>query len=911
MTAVARYRISAEDDSTRTIRKVRKGYAGLRDELGAVGGAYRGLQTAAGALTLGYVGGNITQDVQELQDGMARLRILSSDLAGDQQFLHQTADDLSTNYLALTGSYGKFLNLQKAGIVTQGEARQMMIGLTETAKAYGASAGQIENVMYGMAQSLGQGQLQAQELNQVVEPLPGLLNNIALQAGLSGIEFRNLVKDGRVTSAMFKTYLIPALESYEGSAAAMADNVSSSFTRTANQYTRLIEDLEQPLGGGLTAGANAVTAALLGVRENLEVIEDASQATAVTLGVLVTAKLAATLASTQLAGGLGIAAGSLLAGEVAVARYAVATTVATAATRGMTLSVALLGGPIGLAALAVGGLTYAYLSYNEEAVKFKAVTDEAKAATEALIGVSGAAEQGLIDRARAAAKLTEATLAQAEADLIAAQSADAARQAGDPVAFALGIGDAQIEVEQLEGKLNDLRVTLQNTVSDNALIGLASSAKNEIAETAKISKDLQQTLDRLFPQQPIQRKFEIELELLNKNKDQLGAGLEASVAALERDRDAALARLAKPTGKKQDPLGDLLDELYPDRELKAEFDLDLQLLNSSLDAGQIDGEQYNDAVIRLRTSLKSNLEGLHSDTDSQLNAFNQMVEQHWPQRRLQREYEVKVSLLDANSAQLAPGEYGALFTELKEELDAGIARLNDVRPAGDVLDRLFPQQRLTREYTTDVRELNAAFANNSGSEQHVEALRRIATEYELAKRQLGEGGLDPASLDPFYTKALDWNDQLRSSFQSLTGSMNDLWGDVLDDNSDAFSKFMDSVQAEMEEMIYQKYIAETANALAGSIVNGLSGLIGGGTSVSQAKGTQQANTTAFQTGTPLRDLPAYSGGGGNITIQQRITMSGGQSRSAVKQDSRMIAKQTAAAVAKTKARGGSAARALS
>ena len=915
MTAVARYRISAEDDSTRTLRKVRKGYADLRGEIGAVSSSYRGLQSAAGALTLGFVGGNITEDVQELQDSMARLSILSTDFASDQQFLQQTSQALSADYLALSNSYGKFLNLQKSGLVTQAEARQLMIGLTETSKAYGASSGQVENVMYGLAQALGQGQLQAQELNQVVEPLPGLLNNIAAEAGTTGIEFRNMVKDGKVTSDTFKQLLIPALEKYAGTAEAMKDTVRSSFTATANEYTLLVQDLEQPLGGGLTSGAQAITAALHGVRENLDVIEDVAKSAAIALGVLAVAKGAAALASSQLAVAVGTSNAVFLAGSPMLAAYTLRAGLAATATRGLAVSTALLGGPYGVATIAVAGLAYGYLQLTAEERNYTEVAELARKATEQLTEAKGPAEKGALDHARAAEKETAALLETAEAQLLLAEQ-QARLDEGTRGSF-IEENQANIareHVEELREALDKLKGSIQDTVSDNALIDMVNNMGVGADEAKKASKELQQTLDRLFPKQAIQRKFEVELALINKSQDALSGagGLDAAVTALERDRDAALARLSKPTGSKANPLGDLLDDLYPDRKLTAEFELDLKLLKTSLDAGQIDGGQYSDAVSRLRTQLVGELDALKTDTEQGLTAFDQMVEQFWPERRLTREYEVQVALLDANRAELAPGEYAALFSDIKKEMDDGMASLiESSRPAGDILDRLFPQERLSKDFAADVRELNTAFGNNQGSAQHAEAIRRITTEYELAKRQLGENGLDPAVLDPFYTKAFDKNEQLKSSFTNLSEATKQLWGDALDDNEDAFGNFVDAIQAEMEEMIYQQYIAEAANGLAATITQGLGSLFTAGTpTAKQAQATQKSNNAAFQTGTPLANLPAYSGGNTNITIAQDFRGSSGTSRSAMKSSGRAAAKQAAASVAQVKARGGAAARAL-
>jgi tape measure domain-containing protein len=104
----------------------------------------------------------------------------------------------------VVGAYSRLAALQKAGIITTGESRALLEGFQSTAIALGASSEQLEQSLFGLAQGLSSGTLRAEELNQIVEPMPGLLQALDRAAALPSGGFRQMVTQGKVTADFFR-----------------------------------------------------------------------------------------------------------------------------------------------------------------------------------------------------------------------------------------------------------------------------------------------------------------------------------------------------------------------------------------------------------------------------------------------------------------------------------------------------------------------------------------------------------------------------------------------------------------------------------------------------------------------------------------------------------------------------------
>ncbi|HIE03096.1 MAG TPA: hypothetical protein EYP59_22910, partial [Thiotrichaceae bacterium] len=120
-------------------------------------------------------------------------------------------------------------------------------GFANVAARTGASSVQLGQSLFGLTQGLTTGTLRAEELNQITEPLPGLLQQLDKAAGLAAGGFRKMVNAGQITSDMLRDTLLVALQSYEGAAEATAGNLGPTFTRMTNAYTSFKNALEQPV----------------------------------------------------------------------------------------------------------------------------------------------------------------------------------------------------------------------------------------------------------------------------------------------------------------------------------------------------------------------------------------------------------------------------------------------------------------------------------------------------------------------------------------------------------------------------------------------------------------------------------------------------------------------------------------
>lgn len=191
---------------------------------------------AVGVVRLGQDVFETAVQYQLLDNRLRRFTGTAEAFAETKQYLADTADRLGQRVSTLTDSYARFLPMVQSGIMSTREARDIMEGLSDTAVALGADSTQLGQVMYGLSQGLSAGVLRAEELNQVMEPLPGLMQEMDRAAGLPAGGFRKLVNEGQVTSEMFKKTLIQAMASFEGSAAGMANGAAGSAAKLQNAW---------------------------------------------------------------------------------------------------------------------------------------------------------------------------------------------------------------------------------------------------------------------------------------------------------------------------------------------------------------------------------------------------------------------------------------------------------------------------------------------------------------------------------------------------------------------------------------------------------------------------------------------------------------------------------------------------
>ncbi len=376
--------------------------------------------TAAGAfagLSAINLGQKITQDLAAFQDIRTRLTTLSGSTAAyakNEEYLIGLTAKHHKELIPLADSYSKLLNLQDAGLVTQAQARKILEGMSNAQSSLGATTNQLGQSMYGLSQALASPIVRAEELNQLVEPLPGLLNKMDKAAGLPAGGFRKMVIDGKVTSDFLRNNLIIALQEFDGAAAATAANISAQTRDMNSAYQKLIVAFEAPINDSLTPVLSSVTKGLTWATENSELLQTAlgtALVLALTRAGVATANYTAQLVTKVMQERAATAATiteakaeihratvmrtSAITSSQAVAadaRLTVARNTLTAAThraniagRALNGVMALAGGPAGLFLLGATALTAFAVSANKASIEVSDLDDE----VDALLGRVG------------------------------------------------------------------------------------------------------------------------------------------------------------------------------------------------------------------------------------------------------------------------------------------------------------------------------------------------------------------------------------------------------------------------------------------------------------------------------------------------------------------------------------------
>jgi lambda family phage tail tape measure protein len=232
---------------------------------GAMAGGLVGVASAVGLAAVA-VGAFSVKVGSDMESATKRIEAMVGSAEKTTYVMAQLRDsgyESGKSILALTESYSKLTPFVENGSVTLQESIDLQKGLTTTATALGASNEQLSTVMYGLSQALGSGVVRAEEFNQVTEPLPGIINRMEQATGLASGELRKMINEGLITSDMFKSILIPALNSFEKEAENMSDTLKVQAGKMSNTFIALGEDIYD--------GLNKPMASFIGL------IDDAAQ----------------------------------------------------------------------------------------------------------------------------------------------------------------------------------------------------------------------------------------------------------------------------------------------------------------------------------------------------------------------------------------------------------------------------------------------------------------------------------------------------------------------------------------------------------------------------------------------------------------------------------------------------------
>ncbi|MCG6213426.1 tape measure protein [Vibrio furnissii] len=449
------------------------GFASLRGQvLGLVGG-FSALSAAINAK-------DMLGQYQDIRTQITALVGGQEQWIETEQYLNQVAEEHNKTLLDMGNSYARLSVLQEAGLVSQRETKQLFEGMSNAQSQLGASSTQLDQAMYGLSQALASPIVRAEELNQVVEPLPGLLNKLDKAAGLQSGGFRQMMIDGKVTSDFFKTTLIQALEDYEGAAARTADNVNAQSAAFDRAYQKLVLAYEQPISTVFSDSIAASTSIMETMADNADALSTVIGATlfaAVGRGTAAIVsntqvklsnafadrqKLQSTIASTQseiaatqaeirrleilvanrnlILTNVG-AEKALTAARIQLATQTEILTVAqtqfNVAARAGSALMAVLGGPAGIAMMAAGAIGYFALQSKDAEKSSRDLKGELNDLVKEFNGLTEAGKQRFAQNISETATEARKQLLSTQVAILDVQRAlEEAERSGSPVAIA-------------------------------------------------------------------------------------------------------------------------------------------------------------------------------------------------------------------------------------------------------------------------------------------------------------------------------------------------------------------------------------------------------------------------------------------------------------------------------------------
>ncbi|MBN8107762.1 tape measure protein [Vibrio vulnificus] len=509
-----------------------------------------------------------------------------------EQYLNQVAQEHNKTILDMAQSYARLSVLQEAGLVTQRETMMLFEGMSNAQSQLGATTTQLDQAMYGLSQALASPIVRAEELNQVVEPLPGLLNKLDKAAGLNAGGFRQMMLDGKVTSEFFKTTLIKALADYEGAAARTAQNVNAQQAAFSRSYQQMVLAFEKPISTVFSNSISASVSVLDTFAANADLITDlvgvalfaAMGRGAAAVGTLTAAKLQAVAATRQeimaeqqknvveLASIQSeirhlevmratnaqrfAATGAVNALAAAEAREKVVKDALAASQarlnvvmRAGTGLMALLGGPAGIAMMAAGAVGYFALTSNDAKDKTEGFTES----IESLLGMMDKLEEKRLEKG-----LAERLEAVSEVELKI-----------ETLSKRKGTNDIKkrlaelAELREEEQKLKQEVIALEDKLYEvrNRPVKKVSGSEDPTEEQEKALKAGERMLENLAKQAALygntsevaRVRYEIEKGSLQGINDQLKEQLLLQARIIDQKRaEAEKVKAEKKTGKIDD-----------------------------------------------------------------------------------------------------------------------------------------------------------------------------------------------------------------------------------------------------------------------------------------------------------------------------------------------------------------------
>lgn len=149
-------------------------------------------------------------------------------------------------------STGKLWESLKASLQDASATSQQVLQLTDSLQKIGriggSSSDEMSNALRQLGQSLTGGIVRAEEYNSVLENMPEVWRRVSKQMGISMVELRARMLDGKLTAEDVTNAILAGAEDIEKDFAKLPTTTDQAFNELKNNFDLLIDTLNQTLG---------------------------------------------------------------------------------------------------------------------------------------------------------------------------------------------------------------------------------------------------------------------------------------------------------------------------------------------------------------------------------------------------------------------------------------------------------------------------------------------------------------------------------------------------------------------------------------------------------------------------------------------------------------------------------------
>lgn len=343
---------------------------------------------------------NLADSYTQMQNRLRVTGLEAEGLASQYQTLNDVANNTRSGIEETVETYSRLrLATEGMGYTNEQVTRTVEI-LNKALSASGASSGEAAAAVLQFSQAIGSGVLQGDELRSLRENAPTIARAIAAEFNTTVGGLKKLGEEGQLTSDRVLKGVMAAGSAIDESFGRTQATVSNALTNIRNEFISYIGRANEASGA-----TDKVISAINGIADNLDRVIPAIATIVALIGARYVAAGLASVASSaaqaiahQKAGGAAIqqalaidgliatqarfmTQGQIMAAQVGLQAGRMST--ATAATRAFGSGLlALAGGPVGAAVLAVAALAAGVIYLNSQYSDTAVAARELKTATE-------------------------------------------------------------------------------------------------------------------------------------------------------------------------------------------------------------------------------------------------------------------------------------------------------------------------------------------------------------------------------------------------------------------------------------------------------------------------------------------------------------------------------------------------